>query len=109
MAGHKRKAEKRWLTFRRTYSSWSHDQGVPGKVAAQLMGHAKVLLCLVVIGLMTASDTAAQTPLDARLAPCLGYITERLADLHRIHTAEGIEGRTGQTEPCPIACHCRCA
>jgi integrase len=31
-----------WLTFRRTYSSWSHDQGVPGKVVAQLMGHANV-------------------------------------------------------------------
>jgi integrase len=27
-----------WLTFRRTYSSWSHDKGVPGKVVAQLMG-----------------------------------------------------------------------
>jgi integrase len=24
-----------WLTFRRTYSSWSHDKGVPGKVIAQ--------------------------------------------------------------------------
>jgi integrase len=31
-----------WLTFRRTYSSWSHDQGVPGKVVAQLMGHSNV-------------------------------------------------------------------
>ena len=31
-----------WLTFRRTYSSWSHDKGVPGKVVAQLMGHANV-------------------------------------------------------------------
>jgi integrase len=31
-----------WLTFRRTYSSWSHDKGVPGKVIAQLMGHAHV-------------------------------------------------------------------
>jgi len=31
-----------WLTFRRTYSSWSHDRGVPGKVIAQLMGHANV-------------------------------------------------------------------
>jgi len=30
------------LTFRRTYSSWSHDKGVPGKVTAQLMGHANV-------------------------------------------------------------------
>jgi hypothetical protein len=27
-----------WLTFRRTYPSWSHDRGVPGKVVAQLMG-----------------------------------------------------------------------
>ena len=26
----------------RTYSSWSHDKGVPGKVVAQLMGHANV-------------------------------------------------------------------
>lgn len=31
-----------WLTFRRTYSSWSHDQGVPGKIVAALMGHANV-------------------------------------------------------------------
>ena len=31
-----------WLTFRRTYSSWSHEKGVPGKVLAQLMGHANV-------------------------------------------------------------------
>ena len=30
------------LTFRRTYSSWSHDKGVPGKVIAQLMGPANV-------------------------------------------------------------------
>jgi integrase len=31
-----------WLTLRRTYSSWAHDKGVPGKVVAQLMGHVKV-------------------------------------------------------------------
>jgi integrase len=31
-----------WLTFRRTYSSWSHEQGVPGKVTAHLMGQANV-------------------------------------------------------------------
>jgi integrase len=31
-----------WLTFRRAYSSWSHERGVPGKVVAQLMGHANV-------------------------------------------------------------------
>ena len=27
-----------WLTLRRTYSSWAHEKGVPGKVIAQLMG-----------------------------------------------------------------------
>ncbi len=31
-----------WLTFRRTYSSWAHDCGVPAKVVAQLMGHANI-------------------------------------------------------------------
>ena len=31
-----------WLTLRRTYSSWAHDKGVPAKVIAQMMGHAKV-------------------------------------------------------------------
>jgi integrase len=31
-----------WLTFRRTYSSWAHDKGVPAKVIAQMMGHTKV-------------------------------------------------------------------
>ena len=31
-----------WLTLRRTWSSWAHEKGVPGKVIAQLMGHAKV-------------------------------------------------------------------
>ena len=31
-----------WLTFRRTYASWAHEVGMPGKVIAQLMGHAKI-------------------------------------------------------------------
>jgi len=31
-----------WLTFRRTYSSWTHERGIPGKVVAELMGHTKV-------------------------------------------------------------------
>ena len=35
-----------WLTFRRTYSSWSHDKEVPGKMVAQLMGHANVDMTL---------------------------------------------------------------
>ncbi len=29
-----------WLIFRRTYSSRPHHNGVPGKVIAQVMGHA---------------------------------------------------------------------
>jgi integrase len=35
-----------WLTFRRTYSSWSHDKGVPDKVTAALMGHSNVYTTL---------------------------------------------------------------
>jgi integrase len=35
-------ARTSWLTFRRTYSSWAHEHGVPSKVVAELMGHAKV-------------------------------------------------------------------
>jgi integrase len=35
-------ARTSWLTFRRTYSSWAHEHGIPGKVVAELMGHAKV-------------------------------------------------------------------
>ena len=31
-----------WLTFRRTFSSWSHDAGVPLKVVAELMGHSSI-------------------------------------------------------------------
>ena len=37
-----RLARTSWLTFRRTYFSWAHENGVPGKVVAELMGHAKV-------------------------------------------------------------------
>lgn len=35
-----------WLTFRRTYASWSHDKGVPGKVVAKLMGHTNAVVTL---------------------------------------------------------------
>ena len=34
------------LTLRRTYSSWAHEKGVPAKVIAQLMGHAKIDMTL---------------------------------------------------------------
>src|SRR5581483_3855150 len=35
-----------WLTFRRTYSSWAHDKGIPDKVIAKLMGHTNVNITL---------------------------------------------------------------
>ena len=35
-----------WLTFRRTYSSWAHDCGVPQRVLAELMGHSNVYTTL---------------------------------------------------------------
>jgi integrase len=31
-----------WLTFRRTFSTWSHHKGVPPKTVAELMGHSTV-------------------------------------------------------------------
>jgi integrase len=31
-----------FLTFRRTYATWAHEKGVPGKIVAQVMGHAKI-------------------------------------------------------------------
>jgi integrase len=35
-----------WLTFRRTYASWSHNRVVPDKVTAELMGHSRVYTTL---------------------------------------------------------------
>jgi integrase len=31
-----------WLAFRRTYSSWAHQKGVPPKVVAAIMGHTNI-------------------------------------------------------------------
>lgn len=31
-----------WLTFRRTFSNWSHRNGIPAKDIAEMMGHADV-------------------------------------------------------------------
>ena len=49
-----------WLTFRRTYSSWAHDKGVPDKITAELMGHANVYTTLnVYTQVVTDSKRAA--------------------------------------------------
>jgi hypothetical protein len=47
-----------WLTLRRTYSSWAHAMGVPGKVVASLMGHAKVDTTLNVLAPRAGLGTA---------------------------------------------------
>ena len=51
-----------WLTFRRTYSSWAHDKGVPAKVIAQVMGHTKVDTTMNVY--MQVLDGAARAAAD---------------------------------------------
>ena len=57
-----------WLTFRRTYSSWSHDKGVPGKVIAQLMGHANIDTTLnVYTHVVDASHRRAIESVEERL------------------------------------------
>lgn len=57
-----------WLTFRRTYSSWSHEQGVPGKVVAQLMGHTNIDTTLnVYTQVLDGSTRAAVNKIGAEL------------------------------------------
>ena len=57
-----------WLTFRRTYSSWSHDLGVPDKVTAELMGHTKVDTTLsVYTQTLPDAHTAAVARIGAQL------------------------------------------
>ena len=47
-----------WLTFRRTYASWAHDKGVPGKVVAQLMGHTNANVTLNVYTQVTIGNNS---------------------------------------------------
>lgn len=57
-----------WLTCRRTYSSWAHEKGVPGKVVAQLMGHANVDTTLnVYTQVLDGSVRAAQDTIGDEL------------------------------------------
>jgi integrase len=51
-----------WLTFRRTYASWSHDKGVPGKVVAKLMGHTNADVTLNVY--TQVMDDSLRTAVD---------------------------------------------
>jgi integrase len=51
-----------WLTFRRTYASWSPDKGVPGKVVAKLMGHTNADVTLNVY--TQAMDDSLRTAVD---------------------------------------------
>ena len=68
-----RVAPATWLTFRRTYSSWAHEKGVPGKVVAQLMGHAKVDTTLNVY--TQVLDASLRAAADASAANCSRLFT----------------------------------
>jgi integrase len=57
-----------WLTFRRTFASWSHNTGAPSKVTAELMGHARVY---------TTLNVYTQVMVDA-LRPAVDRIGEEL-------------------------------
>jgi len=57
-----------WLTFRRTFASWSHNTGAPNKVTAELMGHARVY---------TTLNVYTQLMIDA-LRPAVDRIGEEL-------------------------------
>jgi len=72
-----------WLTFRRTYSTWSHDEGVPGKVIAQLMGHAKVDTTLnVYTQVLDASVRSAADRVGAELFTIVHSMAEAAAVSH---------------------------
>lgn len=57
-----------FLTYRRTYCSWAHDMGVPAKVVAQLMGHAKVDTTLnIYTQVLDGAARAAATKIGSQL------------------------------------------
>ena len=66
-----------WLTFRRTYASWSHDKGVPGKVVAKLMGHTNADVTLNIY--TQAMDESLRTAVDR--------VGNRLFNI--VHSGEG--------------------
>jgi integrase len=71
------------VTFRRTCSTWSHDQGVPGKVVAQLMGHAKVDTTLnVYTQVLDASVRSAADRVGAELFTIVHSLAEEAAVSH---------------------------
>ena len=75
-----------WLTFRRTYASWSHDLGVPDKVTAELMGHTKV---------DTTLSAYTQTLPDALTAAVARIGAQLFTDCS--HLPGGEDDRTGLT------------
>jgi integrase len=71
-----------WLTFRRTYASWAHNLGMPAKVIAQLMGHAKV---------DTTLNVYAQV-LDGSVRAAADRVGQKLITID--HTASEVAART---------------
>ena len=70
-----------WLTFRRTFSSWSHEESVPSKGTAELMGHSKVDMTL---------NTYTQVMPDAQQA-AVRRVSPKLFDI--VHSPAGRSAR----------------
>jgi integrase len=86
-----------WLTFRRTYSSWSHEKGVPGKVIAQLMGHANVDTTLnVYTQVLDGSLRAAADKVGSELFTIVHKPQEAGAQIDRERVPTSERSRTEQ-------------
>ena len=57
-----------WTTFRRTWSTWAHEQGAPLKIMARVMGHTKVDTTINIYAQVNdESVRAAVAPVDDKL------------------------------------------
>jgi integrase len=69
-----------WLTFRRTFSTWSHKHGVPPKDLAELMGHANVDMQFEYAVGMDANKQAAAAKLGKELVS-FGHILPMTSEI----------------------------
>ena len=57
-----------WMTFRRTWSTWAHEQGARLKIMARVMGHTKVDTTINIYAQVNdESVRAAVAPVDDKL------------------------------------------
>jgi integrase len=65
------------------HSSWAHDKGVPGKVIAQLMGHAKVDTTMNVY--TQVLDGAARSAADRVGSELFSIVQKTAPGVERVH------------------------